>query len=90
VWELYKKLNMQWLRSARGIGRVSWRYLAEKVAEVVETPAASAIVFAYGHEVGEVTKALTKVQYLSKVIFILYTYPINISKIFKLETSKYP
>ena len=46
---------------------------AEKVAEVVETPAASAIVFARGHEVGEVTKALTKVQHLSKVICILYT-----------------
>ncbi len=63
---------------------------AEKVAEVVETPAASAIVFAHGHEVGEVTKALTKVQHLSKVICILYTWPINISKIFKLETSKCP
>ena len=46
---------------------------AEKVAEVVETPAASAIVFAHGHEVGKVTKALTKVQHFSKMIFILYT-----------------
>jgi len=63
---------------------------AEKVAEVLETPAASAIVFAHGHEVGEVTKALTKIQHFSKVIFILYTHSINISKIFKLETSKYP
>ncbi len=42
---------------------------AEKVAEVVEPPAASVIVFAHGHEAGEVTKALTKIQHLSKVIF---------------------
>jgi len=63
---------------------------AEKVAEVLETPAASAIVFAHGHEVSEVTKAHTKIQHLSKVIFILYTYSINISKIFKLETSNRP
>jgi hypothetical protein len=46
---------------------------AGKVAEVVETPVASAIVFAHGHEVGEVTKGRTKIQRLSKVIFILYT-----------------
>ncbi len=72
MWELYKKLNMQWLRSACG-SRFVASLTAEKVAEVVETPAASAIVFAYGHEVGKVTKALTKVQHLSKVIFILYT-----------------
>jgi hypothetical protein len=45
---------------------------AEKVAEVVETTAASAIVFAHGHEVGEVTKTLTKIQHFSKVMFILY------------------
>jgi CopG family nickel-responsive transcriptional regulator len=46
---------------------------AEKVAEVVETPAASAIVFAHGHEVGKVTKAHTKIQYLSKaIIYIIH------------------
>jgi hypothetical protein len=56
----------------RNRSRFAASLTAEKVAEVVETPAASAIVFAQGHEVGEVTKALTKIQHLSKVIFILY------------------
>ncbi len=46
---------------------------AEKVTEVVWTPAASAIVFAHSHEAGEATRAHTKIQHLSKVIYILYT-----------------
>jgi CopG family nickel-responsive transcriptional regulator len=62
--ELYKKLELAMATLGEtNRSRFVASLIAEKVAEIVETPVASVIVFVYDHEVGEVSKALTEVQH---------------------------
>jgi len=62
--ELYKKLEVA-MASLGEVNRSRFiaSLIAEKVAELIETPVASVIVLIYDHEVGEVTKALTEIQH---------------------------
>jgi CopG family nickel-responsive transcriptional regulator len=62
--ELYKKLELAMATLGEtNRSRFVASLIAEKVAEIVETPVASVIVFVYDHKVGEVSKALTEVQH---------------------------
>jgi CopG family nickel-responsive transcriptional regulator len=62
--ELYKKLELAMATLGEtNRSRFVASLIAEKVAEIVETPVASVIVIVYDHEVGEVSKALIEVQH---------------------------